>query len=295
MRVGPIVSLLVFGVFFTIASVSAQPIGTFRWQIQPYCNLITVQVVQTPSGYTLDGSDNRCGAAQSASVVGLAFLNPNGTVGFGLTSVLPGGTPIHTEATIVLSTLSGTWRDSAGNSGNFVFTPGSGAAGAPRPVPSGGIAPASITAIQMANNAVSSTNIVDASITTADLAAPPQAILIGGELTVTLTPDPQVVRTIVLNAPSAGLVLVNASGFFEFDSTTIDRVGCSISTTTTVEHTFATYVYEAAANSLAVAPLATTRGFAVSAGSHTYNLVCYKEAGNATVRRASVTGIFIPL
>ena len=38
--------------------------------------------------YTLDGADDRCGGAQAATAVGIAFLNPNGTVGFGITTVL---------------------------------------------------------------------------------------------------------------------------------------------------------------------------------------------------------------
>ena len=104
---------------------------------------------------------------------GLAFQNPNGSIGFGLIIVTaPGGTPIHVDATISIATLSGTWRDSAGNNGTFIFTPGAGTGGGPRPVPSGGLAPASITNIQIANNAVTNApTIVNGSLTTADLAS----------------------------------------------------------------------------------------------------------------------------
>lgn len=65
---------------------------------------------------------------------GLAFQNPDGTIGFGLSIVAPpGGAAVHVKATITLATLGGTWSDSNGNSGSLVFTPGAGAGGSPRP------------------------------------------------------------------------------------------------------------------------------------------------------------------
>jgi len=144
---------------------AAQPLGSFRWQLQPYCNVITVAVVQQGGQYQLDGLDDQCGAAVQASVVGLAFQNPNGSIGFGLNIVTaPGGTPVHVDATISIATLSGTWRDSSGNSGTFIFTPGAGVPGAPRPVLPGGIAPLSITNIQIANNTIGAGQINTAEV-----------------------------------------------------------------------------------------------------------------------------------
>lgn len=114
------------------ASSSAQSLGTFRWQTQPYCNVMTVTVAQQGDHYLVDGTDEQCGAAQKAAVQGLAFLNPDGTIGFGLNVVTsPGGGPLHVDATISLATLGGTWRDSAGRAGAFVFGPG--APGLPPP------------------------------------------------------------------------------------------------------------------------------------------------------------------
>jgi hypothetical protein len=43
------------------APVDAQTIGTFRWQLQPYCNLITVVVTQV-------GSVSRSKAATTSAV-----------------------------------------------------------------------------------------------------------------------------------------------------------------------------------------------------------------------------------
>ena len=61
-------------------TVHAQSLGTFRWQLQPYCNIITVQVTQIGSVYRLEGTDDRCGAgADQSSVIGTAFQNPDGT------------------------------------------------------------------------------------------------------------------------------------------------------------------------------------------------------------------------
>lgn len=113
----------------------AQPLGTFRWQLQPFCNVVTLTVTQQSGIYTLDGFDELCGAAARAAASGIAFPNPDGTIGLGLTVVLaPGGTALHIDATIDLATVSGTWHDSAGNAGPFVFNPAI-APGSPRPPP----------------------------------------------------------------------------------------------------------------------------------------------------------------
>lgn len=126
-------AILVGGV--TPGVLSAQTIGTFRWQVQPYCNLITVVVTQVGSVYTLEGTDDQCGASQRASVTGTAFQNPDGTIGLGFNVVAaPGGAPGQIDATITLPAASGTWRDSQGNSGSFVLTSGTGTGGSPRPV-----------------------------------------------------------------------------------------------------------------------------------------------------------------
>lgn len=113
----------------------AQTIGTFRWQASPFCNVITLAVVQVGTVFSLEGFDDQCGAATRASVVGSAFFNPDGTVGIGLTTIAtPGGAPVHMDVALSLATLNGPWRDSAGNTGTFAFTPGVGTGGTPRPI-----------------------------------------------------------------------------------------------------------------------------------------------------------------
>jgi hypothetical protein len=115
----------------------AQSLGAFRWQLQPYCNVLTVTVTQSGGAYRLEGTDDQCGSARAAAI-GMAFQQLDGTIGLGLTIVgSPGGSPVHVEATINVATLGGTWRDSAGHTGAFVFTPGAGAGGTPRPASQG--------------------------------------------------------------------------------------------------------------------------------------------------------------
>ncbi|MBP7775651.1 MAG: hypothetical protein KA371_00805 [Acidobacteria bacterium] len=132
---------LVFPVLLTAISttqvipVAAQPLGQFRWQQQPYCNVVTLSVVQDGAGFHLDGWDDQCGAPTRAAAVGLAVQNPDGTIGFGVTLVTtPGGTPVHVDATISLPGLNGTWRDSTGHTGAWTFLTGGGLGGSPRPV-----------------------------------------------------------------------------------------------------------------------------------------------------------------
>ena len=122
----------------------AQSLGTFRWQLQPYCNVLTVVVTQVGAVYRVEGTDDQCGAATSASVIGTAFPNPNGSIGFGLNVVAaPSGIAAPIDATITVATLSGTWRDGGGGSGTFAFTPGAGTGGSPRPAPAAAV-PATI-------------------------------------------------------------------------------------------------------------------------------------------------------
>ena len=132
-RALPLVSLAMSVVTCLIAALpaAAQPLGSFTWQLQPYCNRVTVNVTQNGAVYTLDGYDDQCGAAERATLVGLATPNLDGTIGFGLNAVTPGGAPVHVEAKISLLSLSGTWRDSAGNTGPFAF--GANTGGSPRP------------------------------------------------------------------------------------------------------------------------------------------------------------------
>ena len=253
------VVVIAVGLIWASAPAAAQSLGVFRWQLLPYCNILTLTIVEQNGLYTLDGTDDRCGAAQAASAVGTAFLNPDGTVGFGITSVLADGTPLHLSAAISMGSLGGNWRDSAGNSGTLVMLPAGGLGGSPRPFPSEGVAAGSITAVQLAggavtasalaggaitapsiangavgasalavgavtapalaSNAVDGGHVVDGSLTRADLGDAPRVASVENGAIVTMNGTSVMVAQVNIVAPAAGRVIVNASGFFNLTNT----------------------------------------------------------------------------
>jgi hypothetical protein len=141
--------------------VTAQPLGTFSWQLAPYCNVVTVAVTQDGGLYTLDGYDNQCGGPVRASVVGVAVPNPNGSITLGFTIVTPpGGAPVHVQTAIDLSSFGGAWSDNQGNAGSFVFTPSGSASGNPRPAAVGArLGPDSVTSANITDGAVGAVDI----------------------------------------------------------------------------------------------------------------------------------------
>jgi hypothetical protein len=124
--------------------------GTFRWQLQPYCNVVTLSVTQAGGVYTVDGFDDQCGAATRAPVTGTAVPNPDGTIeiGFGIVAS-PEARPVHVAVAINTATLGGTWTDSAGHTGTFAFRPTGSTGGARLPAPSGAIGASQVNAEQV--------------------------------------------------------------------------------------------------------------------------------------------------
>ena len=70
------VRALAFAVVFPLAhacAAVAQPVlGPLSWQLQPFCNVVTLTLTSGPAGFALDGTDNLCGASNKASAVGVA-------------------------------------------------------------------------------------------------------------------------------------------------------------------------------------------------------------------------------
>jgi hypothetical protein len=114
--------------------VGAQTLGTFRWQLAPYCNTVTLTVEARGGVFRLEGFDDMCGGPKRGGATGIAQLNPDGTIGLSITVVRPDGLSVQHAATITLSALSGTWSDEYGNSGTFAFNAASPAPGSPRPL-----------------------------------------------------------------------------------------------------------------------------------------------------------------
>ncbi len=139
-----VLSVLAAGAFLiSVLPVQAQYIGTLRWQLRPYCNVVTLTVTQVGGTYRLEGNDDQCGAASGpASVIGTAFLKADGNVGMGLNIVPSPGSMASPITTVVsLASLAGTWRDQTGASGDFAPAPGAGNGGSPRPMPSSSTIP----------------------------------------------------------------------------------------------------------------------------------------------------------
>lgn len=140
------------------SSASAQVFGTFAWQMQPYCNIVSLTLSSSPAGFVLEGTDNQCGAVDKASAVGVASFNANGLVNLNFTIVTaPSAKAVHVAAVVNPGTGGGTWTDSAGNAGTFALgAPGS---GSPRPLPTTTIGVASITSAEIAPGAVGASGI----------------------------------------------------------------------------------------------------------------------------------------
>jgi hypothetical protein len=136
---------------WSTSSAQAQPVGTFRWQQQPYCNVFTLAVVQNGGIYTLDGTDDGCGvASRQLAVSGVGFPNLTGSIGLGLSVIAAGGASLSLDVTLPPGAVTGTWRDSAGRSGAWVFTPGAPVAGAARPAP----VPAFVNGLSLSNTTI---------------------------------------------------------------------------------------------------------------------------------------------
>lgn len=243
---------------------NAQALGTYSWQLEPFCNNLTLSLTQQGGLYTVSGFDDQCGAPQRAPVVGLATPNPDGSIGFGLHIVtVPGGRGVDVDARISVSSISGPWNDSAGNSGTFAF--GARTGGLPRPLPPPAAAKLSWSGLAASVTIPSGVNTL--------------------------------VRTVTLNVTTPGQVMVTASGLFDLAVTGAQVRWCSITRGAAVETEH--YLYAQAtvgATSLSI-PFAGTRVYAVTPGPFTVNLVCTATGAPSyfapTVQSAELTALFV--
>ena len=153
-------TLAVIAVLAGHTTTSAQStVGPLSWQLQPYCNVVTLTLRSGPAGFVLEGTDDQCGAVNKASAVGVASPSNSGQYTLNFTIVTaPSARPVHVSAAVNPGNGSGTWSDSAGNAGAFAFfgaTPGL----PPRPTPASSLAPSSITTVELAPGAVGAADI----------------------------------------------------------------------------------------------------------------------------------------
>ncbi len=99
---------------------AAQASSTFRWQLAPFCNVLTLNVTPQGSTYTLSGTDDNCGGT-AMPVTGTAFLQGSG-VTMGLTVMSGTGGSRTISATLSLATFSGPWTD-GNDAGTLTFSP----------------------------------------------------------------------------------------------------------------------------------------------------------------------------
>ena len=121
---------IMIGTFALAVPASAQTLGTFRWNVAPFCSVLNLTVTQYGSVYALHGYEEQCGGNPRLPVYGVAILQANGTIWMGLTTIFDFGNGLHTQVTM-LSDFSGTWRDNAAQTGTWVFSPGA-TTGGPR-------------------------------------------------------------------------------------------------------------------------------------------------------------------
>lgn len=100
---------------------AAQTIGTFHWRMGPYCNTLTLTVVQDAAGIRLQGYEDLCDSIYLPEPVeGSAVLASDGTAMVGLNTSIPGQST-NEGGRVVLridtTTLNGSWQDDLGRSG----------------------------------------------------------------------------------------------------------------------------------------------------------------------------------
>lgn len=210
---------------------AAQVLGVFRWQMQPYCNLVTFTVIQLGPTYQLTGNDNLCGAPTAAPATGTATPNPNGTISLGFDIVTPSGAAAHVSATIDLSSVSGTWTDADGNTGPFVFN-GPGGSSPLRPAPTRSTL---ITSTQLAASIFAGTGVATTiarsdhvhdgryfteAETTALVADARVITLDAGSGPATITPQ-ATLGLVTFNTPRAGRILITYPANFNALSCTV--------------------------------------------------------------------------
>jgi hypothetical protein len=155
------------------------------------------------------------------------------------------------------------------------------------------VRPNSLTGISIVDNSLTSTDVQDNSLTATDQADEAGADFASGDQLFDLTGSAAIVRSVIITAPTAGRVIVNANGSLGFGNAAIEFVDCSITTDATVDDTHVIRTREVAVASYGHVPFAATRGFVVAAGSTTFNLVC-DGPNTVHVDDSSLTAIFVP-
>ncbi len=246
----------------TVVSVSAQVLGPFPWQMQPFCNVVTLTLTGTATGFTLDGVDDQCGATSKASATGTASFNASGNVTLSFTVVAaPDGRASHVSAVVSPATGSGTWTDGAGNAGTFAFF---------------GATPNLPTRERVEGPFLTGNGIDD---------------------DISLSATDTTLRSVGFTVLTPGRIMAQASGYFSFNSTAaVHETGrCSITTGTAVDFSAAILGSDGGTTLTgATDAFSAVRLFTVNPGPFTARLVCNQTAGSVRVHDANLVLLFIP-
>ena len=105
-----------------VANAALGEAQTYRFQLQPFCNKVTLTLLPSSSGSVAGvvGYDDNCGEERSP-VHGSAILTPDGGFSIGYTTNYPCGCGSHTTVEWGPNASSGSWTDSDGNSGSYIY------------------------------------------------------------------------------------------------------------------------------------------------------------------------------
>ncbi|WP_141398082.1 hypothetical protein [Nitrosomonas ureae] len=103
-----------------------QVLGTFKWNLYPFCNILTVTVTKHDISYTAIGEENHCGIYTSPVRGSFVeqFRNDMPAISGSFTlesSIFFSRILIFIEN--IDEGLNGVWQDTSGNSGNLIFNP----------------------------------------------------------------------------------------------------------------------------------------------------------------------------
>lgn len=160
-------------------------------------------------------------------------------------------------------------------------------------VTQGKIGTEAVVTAKIKDNAVNSDKIADGSVAPDDLSATAQPAGIAyssGDQDVLIAGGDTIYRTVTLNAPADGYAMVNASWVVYGLNIT---ARCSITTGNTVETTHMVEVEEPNTALINFAA-AAVRGFPVTEGNNTFNLVCYAAVGTPNIRDSSLVAMYVP-
>jgi hypothetical protein len=142
--------------------------------------------------------------------------------------------------------------------------------------------------VGLSNECVKSADVKNNNLKATDLKDEPGADFSSDDQSISLTGDDTIVRSVTITAPRSGVVVVYASGYFNFNS--VEGLGrCSITTGSTLSSSH--LVNEGGDD---YGAFGTTRGYTVGRGSTTFNLVCDEYSGNITLYDTSITAIYTP-